>query len=177
RAAEVRPADYKSLGLLQSVYELLGRKDAAARAGRRCVDRAERELQSRPENAVAAMHAAMALAALGEKTRSPQFLQLALSTDSDELSILFNAACTYSRLGDIDPALDLLEKVHPRIPPADQAWTAIDPDLIPLHNSPRFQALLASLLRPTNGNAKRPAQEPLNLNRSGDRPRGRDLLA
>ena len=69
RAAEVRPADYKSLGLLQSVYELLGRKEAAARLARRCVERAERELQSRPDNAIAAMHAAMALASLGEKTR------------------------------------------------------------------------------------------------------------
>ena len=84
RAAEVRPADYKAVGLLQSVYELLGRKDAADRSGRRCVERAERELHSRPENAIAAMHAAMALAVLGEKDRSKHFLQLALSTEADD---------------------------------------------------------------------------------------------
>ncbi len=141
RAAELRPADYKSVGLLQSVYELLGQRDKAVSASRRCVERVERELKSRPENAVAAMHAAMALAAMGERLRAMEFLKLALSTEADDPSMLFNAACAYSRLGELDLALDVLEKVHPRIPPADQAWTGIDPDLKPLHGSPRFQAL------------------------------------
>ena len=77
RAAEVRPTDYKSVGLVQSAYELLGQEDAAAKAGRRCLERAERELASRPENAVAAIHAAMALAALGEKVRSRHYIQMA----------------------------------------------------------------------------------------------------
>jgi adenylate cyclase len=145
RASEVRPGDYKSVGLLQSVYELLGQKEAAARAGRRAVQRAERELQSRPENAIAAMHAAMALASLGENTRSKHFLQLAMSTEADDPAMLFNGACAYSRLGEVEAALDLLERVHPLIPPADQAWTGIDPDLMPLHGLPRFQALLTSI--------------------------------
>ena len=144
RAGEVRPTDYKSLGLLQNVYELLGRPDAAASAARRAVERAERELQSRPENAIAAIHGAMALAGLGERTRSRQLVQLALSTEPDDPAILFNAACTYSRLGEIELSLDLLEKVHPLIPPADRAWTGTDPDLLPLHGLPRFQSLLAA---------------------------------
>ncbi len=144
RAAEVRPADYKSPGLLQTVYELLGRKDAATNAALRTVARAERELQSRPENAIAAMHAAMALAATGEKARSLNYLQLAMSTESDDPAMLFNAACAYSRMGELEPALDLLEKIHPLIPPADQGWTRIDPDLLPLHGFSRFQALFNS---------------------------------
>jgi adenylate cyclase len=138
----VRPTDYKSVSLLQGVYELLGQKDAAAGAGRRCVERAERELQARPENAIAAMHAAMALAAGGAKERSMQFLTQAMSTEADDPSMLFNAACVYSRLGELNAALDLLEKVHPQMPRADQAWTAVDPDLLPLHGSPRFHALI-----------------------------------
>lgn len=142
RASEVRPGDYKSVGLLQGVYELLGRGDAAAGAGRRSVERAERELRARPENAIAAMHAAMALAAMGEKDRAMQFLRLALSLEADDLTMLFNGACVYSRIGEPDLALDLLESVHPRIPPADQAWTGMDPDLKPLHGLPRFQQLL-----------------------------------
>jgi adenylate cyclase len=142
RAAEVRPADYKSVGLLQSVYELLRQEDAAARAGQRCVDRAEKELKARPENSIAAMHAAMALAALGTMDSSRRYLELARSTEADDPSMLFNAACVYARLGDMEPALDLLEKIHPRMLPADQAWTAVDPDLQPLHGTLRFQALI-----------------------------------
>ena len=142
RAAEVRPTDYKSVGLVQSAYELLGQEDAAAKAGRRCLERAERELASRPENAVAAIHAAMALAALGEKVRSRHYIQMALTAGREDPAILFNAACAYSRVGDLERALDLLETVHPIIPPADQGWTATDPDLKPLHGLPRFQGLL-----------------------------------
>ena len=58
--------------------------------------------------------------------------------------MVFNGACAYSKTDELDAALDFLERVHPRIPPADQSWTAIDPDLKPLHGSPRFQALLAA---------------------------------
>ena len=90
------------------------------------------------------MHAAMALASLEDQARARQFLAWALSTEADDPSMLFNAACVYSKLGEPEPALDLLEKVHPLMTPADQAWTATDPDLKPLHASPRFQALLAS---------------------------------
>ena len=142
RAAEVRPADYKSLGLLLSVYELLGNQASAVGAARCCVARAERELTMRPDNAVAAIHAAMALAALGEKTRADYHVRGALLAGSEDPAILFNAACAYSRMGELDRALDLLEEVHPRIPRADQAWTACDPDLKPLHGSMRFQSLL-----------------------------------
>jgi adenylate cyclase len=142
RAAEVRPADYKAVGLLQSVCELLGQQEEAKRAGRRCVERVERELELRPENAIAAMHAAMALAANGHGGGARKFLTWALSAEADDSSMLFNAACVHARLGEMEPALDLLEKVHPRMPPADQAWTAIDPDLVALHGLPRFRALV-----------------------------------
>jgi adenylate cyclase len=142
RAAEVRPADYKALGLLQGVYELLQRPAAATSTGWRVAERVERELRSQPDNAVAAMHGAMALAAIGETTRPRQLLALALSTEPDDPATLFNAACAYSRLGEIERALDLLERVNPLIQPADRAWTRIDPDLRPLHGSPRFQNLI-----------------------------------
>jgi adenylate cyclase len=90
------------------------------------------------------MHAAMALAALGEQERSTHFLTWAMSTEADDPSMLFNAACVHSLLGNTVAALELLEKVHPLMPPADQAWTAMDPDLEPLRNSPRFQALFTT---------------------------------
>ncbi|MBO6837770.1 MAG: adenylate/guanylate cyclase domain-containing protein [Alphaproteobacteria bacterium] len=147
RAAEVNPADYKSVGLLQGVYELIGMQEAAFGAGRRCVERVKRELKERPDNTIAAMHAAMALAAMGEKDAVPEFLDMALIPGQSEPSLLFNAACVHSRLGNLDAALDLLEEIHPQIPVADQAWTAQDPDLRPLHGHPRFIALIQDIPR------------------------------
>ena len=73
RAAEVRPTDYKALGVLQSVYELLQAAAAArARVGGWSNGQSVSS-QSRPENAVAAIHGAMALAAMGEKSGRGSF--------------------------------------------------------------------------------------------------------
>ena len=152
RAAEIRPTDYKSLGLLQSVYELLANEGSAAAAARGCLGRAERELEIRPDNAVAAIHAAMALAALGERSRAEPHVRRALLAGHEDPAIMFNAACAYSRMGKLEAALELLEEVHPRIPPADRAWTACDPDLKPLHGSPRFQTLLRDRPNPQSAN-------------------------
>jgi adenylate cyclase len=93
RAAEVQPQDYKSLGLLQGVYELLGRGDAAKAVARRTAERAERELLARPDNAVAAIHAAMALSSMGETERTRELIAVALAAEPDDPAIQFNAAC------------------------------------------------------------------------------------
>ncbi|WP_420417461.1 TPR end-of-group domain-containing protein [Pacificispira sp.] len=122
-------------------------QEAAFGAGRRCVERVKRELKERPDNTIAAMHAAMALAAMGEKDAVPEFLDMALIPGQSEPSLLFNAACVHSRLGNLDAALDLLEEIHPQIPVADQAWTAQDPDLRPLHGHSRFMALIQDIPR------------------------------
>lgn len=142
RAAEVRPADYQSLFLLVGEFFTLGRREAAERAGRRALERAERELASRPEAATAAILSATVLAYLGEAARAREHIGLALRAEPDDLRILYNAACAHAQLGDLDRALDLLEKVVPLVPPADRAYTREDPDFIPLHGHPRFERLL-----------------------------------
>jgi adenylate cyclase len=142
RAAEVRPADYQSLFLLTGEFFTLGRQDAGERAARRALERAERELASRPEAATAAILSATVLAYLGQADKAREYIGLALRAEPDDLRILYNAACAHSQLGDLDRALDLLEKVVPLVPPADRAYTKEDPDFIPLHGHPRFERLL-----------------------------------
>jgi len=53
----------------------------------------------------------------------------------------YNAACTYAQLGDIEVALDLLERTLPKLGPGGRNWAKHDSDLEPLRNHPRFQQL------------------------------------
>ena len=55
----------------------------------------------------------------------------------------FNLACAFAQMGEPDQALDLLETCVRRAPPKHLAWIKRDPDLVPLHGHPRYQALIA----------------------------------
>ena len=54
--------------------------------------------------------------------------------------MLYNVACTYAVLGRKDEALDCLERAVDK-GFGHKEWIDHDPDLKPLHDSPRFQAL------------------------------------
>ncbi len=73
-----------------------------------------------------------------------EWLSRALAIDPEETTILYNAACTYSLLGETDRAIDLLEKAI-RNGYGHKEWLENDPDFVPLHDHPRFKALMQSL--------------------------------
>jgi adenylate cyclase len=64
--------------------------------------------------------------------------------EPDDFLTQYNAACVYARLGDIDQAIDLLEKALPNAHSEIKGWVQHDDDLDPLRSHPRFQALLES---------------------------------
>jgi adenylate cyclase len=57
---------------------------------------------------------------------------------------LYNVACTYSLLGQIEEATDTLTRAVER-GFMQKAWIENDADLKPLHGHGRFQALLDSM--------------------------------
>jgi adenylate cyclase len=144
RAAELQPEDFHSLSMLSNSYEALERQGAAETANRHAAERAERVFQSQPENATAAVFAALTLARQGAKARAKTLLELALATESNDPSIDYNAACAFARLGDKERAMAHLERAFPIIL-FHKTWVREDPDLAPLHDLPMFQALLEKL--------------------------------
>jgi adenylate cyclase len=144
RAAELQPDDFHSLSMLSNSYEALDRQRDAERVDRRAAERAEKAFRAQPENATAAVFAALTLARQGAQARAKTLLEMALATESDDPSIHYNAACAYARLGDSDSAIAFLERAFPIIL-FHKAWVREDPDLAPLHDLPRFQALVAKL--------------------------------
>ena len=146
RATALRPDDYRSPALLIAVYRALGQEADRLRVARLALERAERELNIHPENSGPAQLGALALAHIGERDRSREWCDRALAIDPDDILTWYNVACAYAQLGDIDDAMDLLEKVMPyRSSPEQMRWFQNDSDLDPVRSHPRYQTLLASL--------------------------------
>src|SRR5438132_455559 len=142
RAAEIKPDDYQSVCLLIQVYRSLDRDQDSKDAARRGVKLAERELTVHAEDPRPAHLGIAALLELGENDRAREWISRALALDPDDIWTQYNVACGYIKLGDIDAALDLLERSLPRAGPELAQWVKHDSDLDPLRNHPRYQKIL-----------------------------------
>ena len=142
RAAEIKPDDYQSVCLLIQIYRSLGRDGDKESAARRGIERAERELTLHPDNPRPAYLGAAALVTLGQNDRAREWLARTLAIDPDDILTQYNAACIYSRLGEIDTAFDLLERLLPHANHETKAWIKHDSDFDPLRDHPRYQKIL-----------------------------------
>ena len=88
--------------------------------------------------------AANALVCLGETEKGLRWAERALALEPDEPMLLYNVGCIYSLAGELERALDCVEKAV-TAGDAYVDWLQHDSNLDPLRDHPRFQALLARL--------------------------------
>jgi adenylate cyclase len=143
RAHEIRPDTYRCAILLGQAYQALGRDREAKDMLRRGVAAAEAALVRRPENVDAAALGAGALAYLGQAARAREWATLALSLEPDDIVAQYNVACSYAVIGEVEAAIDVLERVLPPQRGMFRTEALHDRDLDSLRSHPRFQALLA----------------------------------
>ena len=142
RAMAIKPTDYGSPFMLVNVFRSLGQQDKAETYARIGIRKAEEELGAHPENANAACLCAIALAFLGEHEKSLEWLAHSLATDPGDTNVQYNAACTYSQLGEIERALDVLEAWLPQVGVDMKHWFMNDSDLDPIRGHPRYGRLV-----------------------------------
>ncbi len=142
RAAEIKPDDYQTLCLLVPIYKALGSEDESQAAAREGLERAERQLALELDNPRPAYLGASALLTVGDHERAREWTARALAIDPDDILVQYNVACIYARLGDLEQALDLLERSLPRTGPEWTRWIRHDSDLDSLRNHPRFHKML-----------------------------------
>jgi adenylate cyclase len=142
RAAAISPEDYQSLVLLIQIYRSLGRDAEKDVAARRAIERAERELILHPEDPRPAYMGIAALIEMREGTRAREWIERALVIGADDPLTQYNVACGYTKLGDTEQALDLLERMLPNVGAEIRMWIKHDSDFDALRNNPRFQKLL-----------------------------------
>jgi adenylate cyclase len=142
RAAEVNPADFQVPLFLAQTLASLGRKQDEMRVRLGALGTLERHIKLNPHDTRALYLAAQNLYRVGEKGKAVAMAEQALKQDQDEPVVLYNVACFYAEQGDVERAIDLLERAV-SLGWGDRAWMEHDSDLDPLHGNARFDALLA----------------------------------
>jgi adenylate cyclase len=145
RASEIDPEDHRVRLQLVQWYADVGRVDESREMARSGIERVERLRVRHPEVSLPVVYGAGALIQLGELSRAREWIADALMIAPDDPVTLYNVACNYAQLGEVDQAMEVLERWRPRANPRTKEWIRSDSDFDPLRNDPRFQTFLDRL--------------------------------
>ena len=141
RAASLDPANFEAHVFLATAYRKADRPQDAFAAERCAVVAAERHLEMYPDDARALYLGAAALVSVGDRERASEWAERALQADPGESSVLYNVACMYSLMGNVDRAIALLDQAV-TLGFGYRAWLEQDGDVDPLRKDPRFRAIV-----------------------------------
>ena len=143
-ASNVNPADYQSPAFQAQALKELNREEEYSAAFFRAFVAAEKHLDLHPDDARAMYLGASALVSIGELEKARVWADRALDTDRNEPAVLYNVACVYSMMGDVERAIELLtEAIDNGF--GYRAWLEHDNHLEALRGDARFQTLLNRL--------------------------------
>ena len=143
-ACKINPDDYQSPHFLAMAYAELGREKERQEALKRSIECVEKHIDLHPDDARALSFGASGAYENYGKEKALEWARRALEAEKDEPAIIYNVACCYSIVGEVDTALDLLEQAI-KHGYGDRAWLEHDSDLAPLRGNPRFNELLDKL--------------------------------
>ena len=141
KAKDLNAEDYQSTNFLAMVQAAQGLEAEAEATFRETIARVEKHLELHPKDHRAYELGAGAHAQLGDVETARVWAGKATTLDPGNPSVWYNAACTYSIIGDTEKAIDALENsIESGMAHVD--WIEKDPDLEPLRTHDRFQELL-----------------------------------
>jgi adenylate cyclase len=145
KATTLMETDVASPCMLTTCYAALGNSQAAQRAAKIAVARAEKVLAQDQNNGAVTGWGVGALAILGETERAKEWINRALLIDPDNVHMRYNFACALARdTKGKETTLELLGPVFAKIPMSLLNHSKVDPDLDPLRDDPRFQDMIAA---------------------------------
>src|SRR5688500_2094704 len=144
RARLVRPEDHEIPILMGMALAALGRPEEAEATYRHAASLVDHHLDLNPEDTRALIMAAAVNANIGNADRAIDFSERALAMDKDDPMLLYNVACTFSKLGREEDALEALEHAVEK-GWADRAWIEHDSDLDSIRESPRYKSLIQAM--------------------------------
>jgi adenylate cyclase len=147
KSMSLMDTDLNSGSMLLTCYGATGNEQASLQTARTLLARVEKMLVQDPNNATAMGSGALALGVLGQGERAREWINRALLMDPDNMNARYNFACSLTSLfkqPDMDAALELLAPVFETVASGFLDHTKVDPDLNPLRENPRFQAMVAA---------------------------------
>ena len=136
-ATKTRPDDYESAVFLVAAYDDLKESKKLEQEIERCMTVVKNHLELNPGDSRALYLGAQVLIRAGEKQEALKWMQKSLAIDPDEPSVLYNAACINSLLGNVENAVNHFEFAI-GAGYVSKEWIANDSDLDLIRNHPKF---------------------------------------
>lgn len=146
KAASLMDTDWHNPLMLTTCYGSTGDKQLRRGAAKATFERAERAIARDPTDGPALAAGANALAMLGEKERSLEWIRRALFLDPDNLVMRYNLGCALIQDHDaIDEAVKTFQPFFEKLQsPMHLRHLEVDPDLGPIRDDPRFEKMLSA---------------------------------
>ena len=132
--------NYNTTVPIHNALGALGKKDALKNYTHREVALYEEQLKKVPEDARARVLLAGNYAMQGRFEEAKREADMAMLLRPDDTMILYNSACTFCAMNNVDDALSAIKKAW-EAGFKDATWTRQDPDLALLHGNPEFERL------------------------------------
>jgi tetratricopeptide (TPR) repeat protein len=142
RVIDIKPGFYAAYGDLAQTYENLKQRAEADAAESRLLELLPNYLLQNPDDARARIFYASSLAKVDRKDEAIREGAMAVELSPGDPMMLYNLACLYATLREIEQALAALERAVAG-GYENFRWMAHDPDLDVLRSEPRFMALSA----------------------------------
>jgi adenylate cyclase len=143
KVATLVETDFASGGLLITCYTALGDTDSLHRVAKQTRARAEKAISMDADNGSAMAAVVSCLLVLGDADRAKDWARRAILLDPDNVTMRYNLACDMViHQRDFDTALEFLAPVLKKTGSEQLEWLKSDPDLDPLRDHPRFQAMV-----------------------------------
>ncbi len=144
RTIALKPDDYRAWDQLRAVQVSLRLHQEAMQSALECLRLMEREVAEHPDQPILLCYGGCLLADLGEVDKGTLWASRAAAIAGDDLRVLYNLACCYSKLGKIPEAIACLERQtegSPAYLTSVAAWMKSDSDLDPLRQHQGFMVL------------------------------------
>ena len=141
KACLVDPDNHQAPNLLAFTYRMLGEEKKSQLWYGIALKNLSRRLELHPDDSRAVYLKSATLIELGQHEEGLQWADKAFETDPRDPYIVYGVACSYSRVGRIEEAVDYFEK-SVLCGFAHKDWIENDADLDPLRDHPRFKAVV-----------------------------------
>jgi len=144
KASVTKTEDCQALIFLGNVLRGLDDIEKAIEAESESFEKLERHLELNPDDVRALYLGASLHIKLGNEKLGLEWSTKALELEPEDAAVLYNVACNYSSLGEIDEAIELLERAVDG-GWAYKEWLENDSDLDPLRDHPKFRSLIEKM--------------------------------